>query len=120
MAKNRPVKKVVSNGFKSGSRKQIARAVGAFALGAAAGSAVALLTAPASGKVTRRRIGMKFKAIKNATGKQLKQAKKILSQRAEDLREAAAVKIGQSKEWLAERMASNGNGRHVRKLAAHS
>jgi gas vesicle protein len=113
-------KKMGSNGHRGGSRKQLAKTLGVFALGAAAGSAVALLTAPASGKVTRKRIGMKFRSVKNAAGKQIKGAKKLLSQKALVLRREAAEKIGKSREWLVDRMATNGNGKHARKLAAHS
>ncbi|MCM8794683.1 MAG: YtxH domain-containing protein [Candidatus Omnitrophica bacterium] len=103
------------------SREGWGRTVGAFALGAAAGSAVALLTAPASGKVTRKRIGRQMRILGNATERQLKQAKKLLSRQAVQLRGAAVEKIGHTREWLQERIAANGNNvKHLRKAAAHS
>ena len=46
--------------------------LGLFTLGATAGSILALLCAPASGRVTRKRIGMKFRSLERPTGRQLK------------------------------------------------
>ena len=82
----------------------IARAVGAFTLGAAAGSILALLYAPASGKVTRRRIGMRVRALRQQTVRQLGRTRKFLA-------EATTEKIQHAREWVAERL-PNGNGKH--------
>ncbi len=118
MKENKQLKQLGSNG----SRKQLGQAFGAFALGAAIGSTVALLYAPASGNVTRKRIGMKFRTMKNQTARGIKQAGKFLAKKAGDLKEVAGEKLGQTREWLVER-ASNGNGRRLvrhRRLAHHS
>ncbi len=120
MRKNQAKKAAPKGAKPSSRRREWVKTAGVFALGAAAGSAVALLTAPASGKVTRKRIGIKIRSLKNATGRQLKQAKKLLSRKADDLRGAAAEKFGHTREWLSERIATNGNGKHARRVAAHS
>ncbi len=93
---------------------------GLFALGAAAGSLCGVLLAPASGSVTRKRIGMKFKSLEQQSVRQIKQAKKLLAKKADDLRDAANEKLIQTREWLVEQVAS-GNGKHAsRRLAHHS
>ena len=89
------------------SWKQLGQSTGAFALGATAGSVIALLFAPASGKVTRRRIGMKFRTLQHSTVRSLKQAKKLILKKAENLREVATKKIGNLRESLV----TNGNGK---------
>ena len=76
----------------------IGRAIGAFALGAAAGSVIALLYAPASGNVTRKRIAMKLRTLKQATTRKLG-----------DLREAATEKVSDARHWVMDRFA-NSNG----------
>jgi len=73
---------------------------GLFSLGAAAGSLLGLLFAPASGRSTRKRIGS-----------QIRQTKKLLLKKADLLREAAVDKFGDTREWLVQRV-PNGNGRH--------
>ncbi len=89
--------------------KEAGQAAGVFALGAAVGSILALLYAPASGKVTRKRIGNK-----------VKQTQKLLAKKATNLREAATEKFGETREWLMERV-SNGNGKHsTRKIVHHA
>ena len=87
------------------------RTLGAFALGATAGSIIALLYAPASGQMTRRRIGMRVRAWEHATARQLQQARRVVGRRARLLREAAVEKVDTIREGLLERV-SNGNGRH--------
>ncbi len=52
---------------------RLVRTAGTFALGAAIGSAVALLCAPAAGRVTRRRIGQQLRTLKRQTTRQLGQ-----------------------------------------------
>ena len=93
-------------------------AFGAFLLGATAGSVAALLYAPASGKVTRKRIGMKIRSLQYTAGRQLGQAKKLLAKRAELLRETATEKIHDAQTWVTERM-NNGNGKHAVRRPVH-
>ena len=94
---------------------------GAFALGAAAGSAAALLFAPASGSVTRRRISQKFRAIERDTARQIQRAKRALVKRAGLLKQNAAEKLEDTREWLAERVASrNGKNAAPRRLVPHA
>ena len=80
------------------------RAAAVFALGAAAGSIAALLYAPASGRVTRRRLAMKVRNLQRATARRLGQTGRVLANRAESVREAAT-------EWIASHV-PHGNGRH--------
>ena len=89
----------------------VARTVGMFALGAATGSIIALLFAPASGRVTRRRIALKVRAMKQQTIRQLGRTKKLLARKAEDLREATTERILHARDWVAGHVA-NGNGKH--------
>ena len=101
--------------------REFGKLFGLFALGAAAGSLCGLLLAPASGRVTRKRIAMKFKSLEQEGSRQIKQAKKLLAKKAEDLRDAASEKLSQTKEWLVERVVS-GNGKHPshRRLVHHA
>ena len=52
-------------------RTGIGRAIAAFTLGASAGSILALLFAPASGKVTRTRVAQKFRQLQRTAGGKL-------------------------------------------------
>ncbi|MBI4313945.1 MAG: YtxH domain-containing protein [Candidatus Omnitrophica bacterium] len=100
-------------------RKGMAKAAGAFALGAAAGSIITLLSAPASGKVMRRRIGLKMRAVRNDAARKVALARKQLAKKAGVLRDAAAQRLGHTREWLVERVTS-GNGKHpAHHRAAH-
>lgn len=90
---------------------RVGLATGTFAIGAAAGSVLALLFAPASGRAIRKRIGHQFK-----------QTQKLLAKKTGVLREAALDKLGETREWLQERVLahSNGNGkRSLRRRALH-
>ena len=78
------------------------RTAGIFALGAALGSIIALLYAPASGKVTRRRLAMKARQLQREAARRLGETQRALVTRAEHVREAAT-------EWIAEHVP---NGRH--------
>ena len=93
---------------------------GTFTLGAVLGSLISLLYAPASGRVIRKRIGMKFRVLGQSTAKQIKQTKKLLAKKASLLREATTEKLGHTRDWLVERV-SNGNGRrpHSRRIVRH-
>ena len=92
------------------------RTFAAFSLGAAAGSVLALLYAPASGIVTRRRLARKAQNLRRFAKRRLGETQRALVTKAGEVREAAA-------EWIAEHVP--GNGRHPmrrrvdRHLAAH-
>lgn len=102
------------------SRKgSLGKTVGAFTLGATAGSVLALLYAPASGRVIRKRIGMKFRALGSSTTRQIKQTKKLLLKKAGNLREAAAEKLISTRKWIAQNV-SNGNPKPLRRVATHT
>ena len=89
----------------------------AFTIGAAVGSVVALLYAPASGQVTRKRLAMKMRTLKRTALRRIGQTQRELATRAERVREAAS-------EWITDHV-PHGNGRHpirrrtVRHAAAH-
>lgn len=87
----------------------------AFALGAAAGSIIALLYAPASGEVTRRRLLMKAREAQRKAARKLGQAQKVLACKAEQVRESAT-------EWIAEHVPHNGHGRRAprRRVLRHA
>lgn len=82
-------------------RGGVGRTVGIFALGAAAGSLLALLFAPASGKETRKRIQLKVRELQQATA---------------TLQRAATKKIKTARAWVMDHMPNNG---HVRRPARH-
>ena len=87
------------------------QAAGVFALGATAGSAAALLLAPASGRATRKKLVSKFHTMKRTATRGLQQSKKLLAKKAEGWKDATVERIGDTREWLMERI-PNGNGRH--------
>ena len=92
------------NGLKA--RYNPFRIFGAFALGAAAGSIAALLYAPASGRVTRQRIGMKFRTLQHATGRKLGQAQRLLARKAQHLQRAAVRRLQTARDWMTEHVAN--------------
>ena len=94
----------------------LGRTLGMFVAGAAAGSIVALLFAPASGRVTRRRIGMKLRAVQRDAARQFGQVQRRLARKAETLREAASEKLSDAREWVAGHVA---NGHHRRTAHHH-
>ena len=77
------------------------RALGFFALGAATGGIFALLYAPASGQVTRRRIGMRLRTVQRRTIRQIGQARRVLARKAVYLREAATERLADAGQWVA-------------------
>ena len=79
---------------------RVAKTVGLFTLGAAIGSMAALLCAPASGRVTRRRINLRLRTLKRETTRQIGQS------------------IKQAQTWVLQRV-SNGNGRRVHHPTLH-
>lgn len=80
------------------------RTATAFTLGAATGSILALLYAPASGQMTRRRLAMRVRTLRRDTIRRLGQTQRVLATKAGRVREAAT-------EWIAEHV-PHGNGRH--------
>ena len=89
----------------------------AFATGAAIGSIVALLYAPASGTVTRRRIAMKVRDIQRTTGRKFGQTTKLLAKKAALLQEAAAERFSGAREWVVEQVANGHAKRPLRHRA---
>ena len=72
------------------------KTVGLLALGAAVGSGIALLFAPAPGYVTRRKLAMK-----------IRQARRVASEKIEE-------RLNVARGWILERMTNgSGNGRHA-------
>ena len=97
----------------------VGRAVGIFALGAATGGIIALLFAPASGCVTRRRIALKVRAMRRQTIQQLSRTKRLLARKAEDLRETTTEKLHDARAWVAHRLVDGNGHREVRRRVAH-
>ena len=91
---------------------KLGHVAGAFALGATAGSAAALLLAPASGKITRKRIASQFRTMGRSANRGILQGKKMLTKKAVLLKDSAVERLGETREWLMERLPVNGNGKH--------
>ncbi len=83
----------------------VRQAVGTFTIAAAVGALCALLYAPASGRVTRKRIAFKVRALRRS---------------ATVLRDKAAKRITYAREWVQGRMTGSANGRHLRRQHAHA
>lgn len=88
--------------------RRLGKALGVFALGAALGSICGILFAPASGQVTRKRIGMQFRSAKKQLGKKLG-----------GLKVAATEKMGETRDWLVQRVISS-NGKHPTRRRVHA
>ena len=88
------------------------RTATAFTLGAALGSVAALLYAPASGAVTRRRLALRVKNLQRTAARRIGQTGRILASKAGDVREAA-------RGWIVDHM-PHGNGRHPRRVIRHA
>ena len=89
------------------------RTAGVFALGAAVGSIVALLYAPASGEVTRKRLAMKARNLKRAAMRRLGQTGRFLTTRAQNVRDAAT-------EWITERVGQRNGRQTIRRTVHHA
>ena len=85
-------------------RHGLLQTTASFVLGAVMGGIAALLYAPSSGQVTRRRLAMKARELQRAAVRRLGRAQRALATKAEHVREAAA-------EWVTERFPGR-NGRH--------
>ena len=114
----------MKEGFNKQQRRPVGgflRAFGFFALGAATGGIFALLYAPASGRVTRRRIGLRLRAVQRTTIRQIGQARKVLARKAVYLREAATERLADAGQWVAGHV-TNGHSnarRQARQRVAH-
>lgn len=99
---------------KNRARGGVLQAVGAFVFGAASGSLLALLYAPASGNVTRRRLALRARTLQQSCVRQIGQTQRTLARKAERARVAAAG-------WITDHMPL-GNGRHPirRRTARHA
>ena len=93
-------------------------AASGFALGASAGSAAALLLAPTSGRNARKKLVTKFRSMGRSAAHQLNQGQKLLVKKAEFLKDAAVEQIGDTRDWLLEKIPSNGR-RPTPRRAAH-
>ena len=105
--------------MKRNSWKGLGKAAEAFTLGAAAGSLLAILFAPVSGRVARKRIGLKFRSLEQSTARQLRQTKKLLAKKADLLREAATEKLGNTKDWLVHRLGPSNGKRPAHQRVVH-
>ncbi len=105
--------------MKAHGRYGMGLTIGAFTLGATAGSVLGLLFAPASGPVTRRRIVMKIRNYGRTTARQLVQAKRQLARQAAEVRRAAVEKLGDTREWLVERARLSANHTNHRRPVHH-
>lgn len=88
-------------------RGGVFRTAAAFGLGAAMGSIAALLYAPASGKVTRRRLAMRARNLQKDTLRRIGRTQRVLANKAESVREAAT-------EWITDHIPHQGNGNRHR------
>lgn len=83
-------------------RRGRGRTLAAFALGAAAGSLIALLFAPASGRVTRKRLALGVRKLQRLGARKLGETTKVLAAKVGHVREAASG-------WITEHVT---NGKH--------
>ncbi len=88
------------------------RSVIAFALGATIGSLTALLFAPASGAITRKRLVLKAKHARRTMGRKLQLAQRVVTDRADQAREAAT-------DWIAEHVQNGHSRRPARRHVLH-
>ena len=85
-------------------RRGLLQATASFVLGAAAGSLCALLYAPASGRVIRRRISMQARNLQRSVGRRIGRTQRVLATEAQRVRAAAT-------EWVTEHI-PHVNGKH--------
>jgi gas vesicle protein len=109
-----------------GARQQVRRRGGAirtfgvFALGAAAGGAVALLFAPASGKVTRRRIALKLRTMRRKATQRIGYTQRVLVRKADTLRRAATQRLKYARTWVTNHVTNGHSQRSIRRAAHHA
>ena len=80
------------------------KTLAAFAIGATAGSLLALLFAPASGKVTRKRIAQNMAKLRKESLRRIGKATRVIAVRVGDAKDAAG-------EWLHKSV--NGHGKRM-------
>ena len=83
------------------SRGNIGLAAAVFALGAATGSVIGLLLAPAPGRVTRKRLVTQFRNARRRTTQKLER------------------QLHDAREWLVERVMNGYSRRPLRRRIAH-
>ena len=84
----------------------------AFTLGATIGSVIALLYAPASGKVTRRRLMLKARNLQRVAARRLGQTTRVLATQAGHVREAAT-------QWIAGHLPGRNGSHPIRRRVVH-
>lgn len=103
-------------------RGGVIKTVGVFALGAAAGGIIALLFAPASGRVTRRRIALKLRSMRRQTVQRIGYTGRMLGRKAVKLQRAATERLQLARSWVASHV-NNGYAkrpaRQTRRAAVH-
>jgi gas vesicle protein len=82
------------------------KTVAAFAIGAAAGSVLALLFAPASGTVTRKRLAQNMSKLKKESLRKIGKATRVIAVRVGNARDAAG-------EWLTKSMNGHAGKSHA-------
>jgi gas vesicle protein len=87
-------------------RGGVFQTVATFGLGAALGSVIALLYAPASGQVTRRRLALKVRNLRKGALRRIGQTGRALATQAQNVREAATG-------WISDRV--NGRQHPIRR-----
>ena len=95
----------------------IFQTVRTFTLGLGLGGALAVLFAPASGRVTRRRLGSRVNELQRLAGRRFNRTRKDLLRTASNLGEVAAEKIHDAREWVTDRVANGYTARHGRRRA---
>ncbi len=85
-------------------RNGLLQATASFVLGTVTGGLAALLYAPTSGQVTRRRLAMQARGLQRTAVRRLGRAQRALATQAGHVRDAAAG-------WMTERFPVR-NGRH--------
>lgn len=85
------------------------QAVAAFALGATAGSLIALLYAPASGQLTRRRLGQRVRRLQRDAARQLQRTQRVFATKAGQVQQVASG-------WINDHLP---NGRSIRRRRVH-
>ena len=89
--------------------KELAEIAGAFALGATAGSIIATLCAPASGRVTRQRLLRRIQTVERTALRQIGRTRQRL-----------VTQATQARRWVLQHVA-NGNGRRtIRRAVQHA
>ncbi len=100
-------------------RGRVLQTIGYFTLGAATGGIIALLFAPASGRVTRRRIAQKLRSVQRSAARRLSRTQRLLAKKAALVGQAATQKFSQAREWMAGHTTNGQSKRPIRHRAVH-